>query len=291
MLYMPPITMRMEAKQAGFVIDGPLAFCRHGLVCIRHLAQVCRVWLSPALWTIAGDPGFCLAQDRLVSRLVGKPECPVNEPMRDAVRDIVEQWRRARDDGGLYTHEQIFWPADTELEAVVPKGSDGRLISRLDALAAGLDQRRQRQSRAEEGGLVLASEVDVLADCHRDTLALAAALGDERPIILTTRISEGVPPDLADYLAKCQVACEGIDDPMALRLLRDAIAPALVYAGLVELVATGAFRLAALRLFSTAAILPPSRVEDEEDLRWDAAESGAEAELWDQACAAWYPVP
>ena len=49
--------------------------------------------------------------------------------------------------------------------------------------------------------------VDVLADCARDTLALAAALNQERAIVLTTVAQAREEPHLGTYLSDSGIPC------------------------------------------------------------------------------------
>jgi hypothetical protein len=285
-----PLTMQLQTVQPCCIIDVPLALGRYGLAATMLLARVARVWLSPTVWAIVDDPGFYLADDRLVGRLCERDTAPVDEAARARVRATLAHWRRARDDYGLDVREGIFWPADKLGEAVVPKGCDGSILARLDALAVGLDRRRQESGN----GAVSGGDVDVLADCARDTLALAAALADERPIVLTTRPAAITPPDLSLYLADSHIRCQRLDDLSAMRLLRGALAPVLVHAGLVDLAASGALRLAALSLIAPAAALPPPQAllldDDDGELRWN-SERGGEMALWDDATAVWYDLP
>lgn len=285
-----PLTLPLQTVQPCCVIDVPLALSRYGLASTMLLARVTRVWLSPTVWAIVDDPSFYLGDDRLVGRLSGGSGGPVDDDARTRVRGIIEHWRRARDDYGLDVREGIFWPADKLGEAVVPKGCDGTILARLDALAVGLDRRRQESGNGSAG----ARDVDVLADCARDTLALAAAREDERPIVLTSRPSAGAPPDLSPYLLARRIRCQRLEDRTAMRPLRAALAPILVHAGLVELVARGSLRLTAVNLIAPAAALPPRQAllvdDDDVELCWN-GERGSEAALWDDATAIWYDLP
>jgi hypothetical protein len=286
MYVMPPLTMQVQIAQPCCIVDIPLALSCYGLGATMMLSRVCRVWLSPTVWAIVDDPGFYLAQDRLVGRLSGIAEGAVDDAARAEVRAVIEQWRRARDDYGLDVREGIFWPAEKLGEAVVPKGCDGAILERLDALAVGLDRRRQNADAV--------GDVDVLADCARDTAALAAALADERTIVLTTRPDDTAPPDIGSYLSMSRIPCRRLEDLNAMRLLRGAMAPMLVHAGLVDLVASGLLRLTAVSLIAPAAALPSRQTllldDDDVDIRWN-SERGGETALWEHATAIWYDVP
>jgi hypothetical protein len=96
---------------------------------------------------------------------------------------------------------------------------------------------------------VAPEQVDILADCARDTIALAASLAEERPFVLTTR-RRRARPELSDYLSCTGIPCHHVSDITALRLLRTALAPLLVHAGLVEMAATGSLHLAAVSLLA-----------------------------------------
>jgi hypothetical protein len=95
-----------------------------------------------------------------------------------------------------------------------------------------------------------------------------------------------------------------LDDITALRLLRSAMAPLLVNAGLVEMAATGSVHLAAVSLLAPGSLLLSGELIDTESIDMDAANGaidGAfslpqntnddESRLWDGALAAWYELP
>ncbi len=297
MLWLPPMTMSLQPTLPACVIDTPLALSPYGLVTALRLAHTTRVWLSPTLWSIIEDHQFYLTHAAFVASLSdahGPTDMEVN---RARLAKIIEHWRKARDQLGLDMRERIFWPGEKQSEAVMPKGGDVHLIKRLDALATQLDRKWQggRPSGAEQ--------VDILADCARDTIALAASLAEERPLVLTTRPADGTAPELGVYLNESGIPCKHLDDLTSLRLLRNAIAPLLVTAGLVEIAAASGIRLAALSLVTSGAplltdeLVDDDAIEDEVmstaplgELPWDSPRN-TETSLWDGAAAAWYELP
>ena len=289
MSWMSPPPLSLEAVRPACMLDVPLVLSPWGLACALQLARAARVWLAPTVWPIVDDARFYLMDERLVTRLTehGGSDYPNLEARRDQLRRVAAQWRQARDELGLDVCAGLFWPAERLGEAVVPKGGDPRLIDRLYALAAGLDGRRRARGGEPD------ARPDAFADCARDTLALAAAFGADRPIVLTTRPADGTPPELSGCLEASGGPCRRLEDVAALRMLRAAVAPVLIASGLIELAAAGALRLAALGLVVPgAALLAPRPLADEDDpLRWNAVATGEEAALWEDAAAIWYDLP
>ena len=54
-----------------------------------------------------------------------------------------DEWRQARDEFGLESFPDLFWPGDGRAEFVVPKDNDRCVIDRFHVLAAGIDGRRR----------------------------------------------------------------------------------------------------------------------------------------------------
>jgi hypothetical protein len=99
---------------------------------------------------------------------------------------------------------------------------------------------------------------------------------------------------LAVYLETNGISCPHLEDVLALRLLRSTIAPILVGAGLVELIATGKIRLAAVSIVAPGAtLLAPDALaaEPADNLGWNAGQGADEAPLWDGTAALWYALP
>jgi hypothetical protein len=263
------------------VVDVRLSLGAGGLFWVLGLARTTPVWLVQTHWAIVEDP-FYLGQEALVRCLAGRPD-ESSESCRARVIDARETWREAQRDWCLETHPNLYWPAERSPEAVLPKDGQRGLNELCDALAAGLDRRRDRSPET----------VDALADCARDTLALAAALGGARPIVLTTLSGEETTPVLARSLDEARIPCRRLDGGGWAERFDAALIPALVHAGLATALAANTMRLAGLQVVAPRALLPASFEEgagEGDRLAWNEAEHGEEARLWDEAAAVCWEV-
>jgi hypothetical protein len=284
-----------DAGPAPCVVDASLSLCPNGLFWVLRLAEAMPVWLPQSHWAIVDDEAFYARDRRLVARLAGGGDA--REAVAAFARTLGE-WREAREALRLEARRGLYWAADGWAESVVPKDGDAGLIERRDALAAGLDGR----SRGG-GATACAGGADALADCARDALALAAALGGgARPLLLAAMAPDDAEPELVSRLELAGVPCPRLGEAGALReALRDALVPALLRCGLAAPIAGGRMRLAGLLAVAPRALHVPAPVGmAEEDalavsagdpLGWDAAASGEEAALWDDASAVWWEVP
>lgn len=211
----------------------------------------------------------------------------------DAVRifsQVVRDWRDAREALGLESAPGLYWPGDGKADSVVPKDGDATLVDRLDALAAGLDSLRRGDGSADGE-----PTVDLLADCARDTAALAAALGGCRPIVLTRLGREESRPLLVDNLEAAGIACAQLKNPRLLAPLRAQLASVLLASGLAALISTNRLRLGALMVVAPHALPTPILVQTADEspdrLAWNAMASGGEAGCWRGAAAMWWSVP
>ena len=134
-----------------------------------------------------------------------------------------------------------------------------------------------------------------LADCARDVLALAVALGDRRTIVLTPLAAGKSSPALVDQLAMIDIACRELTDRVLIEPLRAALIPALLASGLAISLASDSFRLAALSVVAPGALaaaeLAAEIARAEDSLALDATADQGEAALWDNASAIWWELP
>jgi hypothetical protein len=286
MTWVPPFTVNVATSQPACVVDVPLALSPYGLWCVLRLSQEVPVWLVKALWAILDDLPFYFQDPRLGELL---PPAAVDEQLRDRVEAVAASWNGARVALDLVGRRQVFWPADTAEQSVVPKGMDQALVPRLDALAAALEQRHRPSIMPP------IEAVDVLADCARDTLALAAALSQERAIVLTTVAQAREEPHLGTYLGDSGIPCRRLDEGEAKRLVCGALAPLLVRSGLLELIATGSLRLASMHLIVPRAPLvacePAGDDAYPDRLEWNEMPVCDETDPWVDAQAVWCELP
>ena len=184
---LPLQTFGANGRTPACVVDVRLSLGAGGLFWVLGLARSMPVWLVQTHWAIVEDP-FYLTQEPLVRWLASEPTAPLDE-CRATIQDSCAIWRDARRDLTLETRPHVYWPAERLREASVPKRGWPDVVAFCDALAAGIDRRRQRSPEA----------VNALADCARDTVALAAALGalgEPVPFVLTRLTAGETEPDL-----------------------------------------------------------------------------------------------
>ncbi|MDJ1156814.1 hypothetical protein QNA08_00960 [Chelatococcus sp. SYSU_G07232] len=279
MFWYPP----EDRKAAGppCVLDVALSLAPTGLFWVLGLSTALPVWLPQSHWAIVDDPEFYGRDDRLIAHLSGSTG---SADAAATLGPVVRAWREARTTFGLETIPGCFWPGDGPVDSVFPKDGDVSLVHRLHALAAGLDNRRWTVSAPAPG------TADALADCARDTLALAAALGGRRPVVLSPVGADGAPA-LARHLEDAGIACPRVTDTPLVPLVAEALMPALLASGLAVSLASGRLRLAALFIVAPGVlatdVLRDVEAVAEDQLEWNAAAEGGEAALWQDASAAW----
>lgn len=254
------------------VMDVGLSLAPSGLYWALGLARMVPVWLPQCHWTIVDDKEFP-ADARLVAHLTGIAD--VNEANAILAR-VRSDWREARETLGLESFPGVFWPSDGRAESVVPKDGDSTLVDRLHALAAGLDSRTQDPQPP--------AGANAMADCARDTLALAAALNERRPVVLVPLGATDAPPPVIEHLERAGIACSKLTGSLFAEALAASLLPALLASGLAAPLATRRLRLAALFIAAPGALaaakLAERLAESDDDLAWNPAPAGAEADLW-----------
>jgi hypothetical protein len=246
------------------------------------------VWLARAHLSLLRDRVEEILKDEaFVQRIVGVHGNGTGAGER--LEAVVSLWNAARPTLAFSPEEHICWPSDNAEDSVIPRGTDPSIITRLDALAHGLELRR---TNSRVGGT---GSIDILCDCARDTLALAAALSPDQVFILTTIAPGRNVPDLVSFLAAAEVPCCHVEDLGQRRLLRESLSPLFTHAGLVELLATGSIRLACLHLIVPRALLAaPENLSDDEyayDAVCDEIDATGDPSLWDDATSAWWELP
>jgi hypothetical protein len=260
------------------VLDVALSLAPAGLYWTLGLAQILPVWLPQCHWAIVDDSSF-LGDEQLVTRLAGVPDPSTASTILTRVR---EDWRRARDEMALEARPGFFWPADARYESVVPKDNDGGVIERVHLLAAGLEGRRRSPDE-------LPGPPNALADCARDTLALAVALADRRTIILSPLGINDASPLLADHLIGAGIECPELTNETLIEALRATFLPALFASGMAVALANGRLRLAGLLLAAPGALAAASLAEGmvEDSLELNSTADRGEAGLWNGTEAGW----
>ena len=282
---LPLQTFGTNGRTPACVVDVRLSLGAGGLFRVLGLARSMPVWLVQTHWAIVEDP-FYLSQEPLVRWLASEPTSPL-DACRAAVMESCASWRDARRELTLETRPHVYWPAERLREASVPKRGWPDVVAFCDALAAGIDRRRQRSPET----------VDALADCARDAVALAAALaalGEPVPFLLTRLAVGESEPDLARCLDEAGISCRRLGAEPWAHHLEAAMAAPLLDSGLATALLAGSMRLAGLQLVAPRAMLAAVAAEDDRDadaLDWDACARGDEARHWDGAAATCWEVP
>jgi hypothetical protein len=280
MLWVP--TPEPSQKGASCVVDVGLSLAPTGLYWVLGLARAVPVYLPQCHFAIIDDKEFPI-DERLATHLSGAPD------FTDAVAILARvrhDWREARDRIGFESYPNLYWPMDGRSDSVLPKDGDTSLVDRLHILAAGLDNRIQERSNEK-----LAS-ADALSDCARDTLALAAAFRDRRPIILAPLPDEGGEPLIAAHLARASIPCSQVTRSRFTEAVGSMLVPAMLASGLAVRLASRRLRLAGLFVVApgalAASVMAEHLAEGDDDLCWDPTSNGNEAACWDDATAVWW---
>ena len=153
-----PVPTMHQGGSVACVVDVRLSLGVDGLFWVLGLARTLPVWLIQTHWAIVEDP-FYPTQEPLVRWLAGQPEASL------------EAWREARRELTLETRPHVYWPAERLREASIPKRGWPDVMAFCDALAAGIDRRRQRSPEA----------LDALSDCARSCSTTQLPARPRRP--------------------------------------------------------------------------------------------------------------
>lgn len=294
----------MASQELSCILDVSLSLTQAGLFWTLALARVMPVWLPQSHWSIVEDPGFFARDPRLLAYLTGSglagsgptdggPRCrgglAGSGDAGAALARVTAVWREARDAIGFESIPRLYWFNGGRAGSMVPKDCDAGLVDRVDGLAAGFDARQASVTPIGSG------LPDTLADCARDTAALAAGLGGPRPIVLTRLADDEPVPELARQLHNARIASTRIEAGGVPDAWRVPVQAALAVSGLAVPLAAGRLRLAAVAIVAPGApLLPqdiPGPLDGTDPLAWNEDGTAAEAALWDDANAVWWELP
>ncbi|MDJ0386935.1 hypothetical protein QMO56_02315 [Roseomonas sp. E05] len=282
------------------VVDVSLSLAPGGLHWAMALAENVPTWLPQGHWTLVEGVDTYRAHPRVRRRLGGA----TGQAGAAAFTRAANEWRHARDTLNLEGACNFYWILGSWSGSVTPKENDPLLIARHDALASGLDALAGLEPGAEalsgrRNLLDLAAiaarggpggrppRPDILADCARDALALAAALNGPRPMLLVAMRKEEAQPWLVDRLERAHVPCARLEDGPWREAMRRRLHPLLLASGLAVPIAGGLLRLAAM-----AVAAPRARCTRAEGmLDWNAGTAATAKASWENACAIWWEVP
>jgi hypothetical protein len=257
------------------VLDIGLSLRPTGLYWALALATAVPTWLPQVHWYICEEQDLLGCDDDLLASLTGVH----GGEARISFARTVQRWREARESLGFESRPDLFWHGFGRAGSMVPKDGDADLIDRVDALAAGLDGRREQRLPG----------TNLLADSARDVLALAAALGGRNTIILTPRGEERSPPTLVQELSAAHVPSVELRGHRLLAAFEPPIVQTLVATGLAAALIGSGFRLSAVSVVAPHACGVDRR--DEDELAWEDAPTIEEAALWEDAAAIWWELP
>lgn len=272
----------------GCVVDVSLTLRPCGLFWTLSLAETMPVWLPLGHWTLVDDKTYA-RDEQVTTRLGGAP----GPPGALAFRNATQEWSTARAGLRLEGRPNIFWTGDGWAESVVPKDDDPGLLDRRDALAAALDARLMPTELVGREDILTAElsrsyiAPDILADCARDALALAAALKGPRTIVLSAIEAGDDKPRLIDWLDRVGVCCKRLEEGAVRETLRWQLTPALLRSGLAVPIEAGRLRVAGLLLVAPRVVA--ATLDD--SLDWEAASATEVRQFWDDGSAIWWEVP
>jgi hypothetical protein len=252
---------RLAVDPPDLIIDGRLAFSRHGLLIALALTRRRRVWLGQGIWALLQR-----------FEVIDYPE------FADALEDAREMLPALREWHAVWTGgtllERFCWIGDILFESRLPPDFDQCSVWRLQHFALLLER-----FAATEG------PISSLTICARDSAALAALRAIDAPIMLTAA-EEGSAPRLWRFLEAAGIPCQEATGAAAESLARGALGstppPVLPLA-----LAAGA-RIAAVALLCPRGVA--AMLQSEGDLDPDDAPYSEEDDPWRDAQGFWCAV-
>lgn len=248
---------RPAARPLVCILDVRLMLEPLGLELAFRLARQVETWLVRRLWTMLDNDSFYQRWP--------------DELARDCTSEHAAQlarWRTAWLEGQL--NQRFFWVGDARYESVLPMDVDVTVRDRLDRLSAELDPEGEETSEPR---------LQVLDQCGRDALALAAALHNDNPVILTAA-GRSLEPGLISFAQRAGV----FEIAPATRRDVDLVPAAMRY--IVAPLSTFGLSVAAVHVIApaAAAMEPRPPTADEWESRADVARG-----YWSDARLVWQP--
>jgi len=170
----------------SIVLDARLALGTMGLQLAVALARAADVWLAREFISLVSQP----QEDAQSPSLSGFHDLDDAEEMDHLVRGI-SVWQAAFANG--IVHKTFHWIGDSALESSDPQIVDPTLVKRFDALTTSL-----------EPGYDLGWSP--MVTCGLQSLALAASLAHEMPIVLTAAGRRDAAPAVCRDAGKAGIA-------------------------------------------------------------------------------------
>jgi hypothetical protein len=248
-----------------------------GPLIVQHLSRLVPVWLPRALVNLRAGEALLI-------------DCEVDE-------QVLNLWRDCWPD--LVQRRCVHWFDQNLIPSHAPKGESPALLDRLNTLAAELHLRMEMES-----GLQGIEPLPLMLDGVVTTIALAAALPGEPPIVLSRLEGNDTEPHACSALKRFNLTPHRLNDKAMREVLTMRLLHGFVRAGLAPLLGSDTVRLAALYLAvpRSALPLPPAssappmtdtEEPSEEDLRLNNLCSLVEERrgpFWDDAVMLWHEV-
>jgi hypothetical protein len=237
-----PLSLKVTARTSAFILDAALALEPLGLLTALRLAPFAPVWLPRSFWGLLDNDSFYRAHP---DRLGGMGH---DDAARAAMAAQLPGWHRAWSYGRLSA--SLYWVGDAHYESRLPEGIGGELLPRFERCAAALDAAWSRRQLGSDGPL---------AECARDSLALAAAMQPD-PVTILTPGGGDAPPLLCDLFEQAGL------DASVIALPGRAAAPP----GALLPLAAHRRRYAAVHVIAPAALAFAEAIDETEEDVFDA---------------------
>jgi hypothetical protein len=239
-----PLSVKISQRAPVCILDARLALAPGGLLLALKLARATELWLTREFWSLI-DSVFVFAR--------AHPPAAMRE---------LWLWHTAWLAGRL--QGAFHWIGDARRESVLPEGADPDLLAQFEQLDAALLEAMTAHNGSLEG---------LLSDCARQSIALAAALGPQAPIILTLAGNHGgqePPPLLADATSLGLKTVREVTNQEEIALLSDGLCQPPGRAALTQARLAGPPLLAVHLIAHNAVALAPAQdcidpAEDELD--------------------------
>lgn len=165
------------------VLDARLALGTMGLQLAMSLSRGADVWLAREFISLVSQPADETPPPALDDLDSGLPA---------QLEEGIDIWQAAFANG--IVHKAFHWIGDNALESSDPQRVDPSLVKRFDALTASLEPRYDLGWSP-------------MVTCGLQSLALAASLAHEMPVVLTAAGSKDMTPAMCRDAGKAGIAC------------------------------------------------------------------------------------
>jgi hypothetical protein len=255
-----PLSVKISQRAPVCILDARLALAPGGLLLALKLARATELWLTREFWSLI-DSVFVFSRSH--------PQAEMRE---------LWLWHTAWLAGRL--QGAFHWIGDARRESVLPEGADPDLLAQFEQLDAAL-----LNAMASHNG----SLPGLLAECSRQSIALAAALGPQSPIILTLADDGSrreLPPLLADATSLGLKTVREVTNHEEIAMLSDGLRQPPGRAAITQTRLAGPAALAVHLIAHNAVALAPA--QDGVDLADDELDTMPACSPWHDAHLYWH---